>query len=131
MANLSLIKSLSKEKKITLKSLSEKVGISEQGMQKILKENTTSIVTIEKIAQALCVSPAIFFDDYSEPKQEAMPESDEQDKEPRATANGNGAIAIAGSGNVTIPQAVLEMLREKDRQLAEKDEIIKQFIMRK
>lgn len=129
MANLHLIKSIAKEKKITLKSLSEQVGISEQGMQKILKENTTSIVTLEKIAKILSVHPAVFFDNYTADQSEG--EQQPSDTKPHATANGNGAIAIAGSGNVTVPQIVLEMLAEKDRQLAAKDEIIKQYIMRK
>lgn len=131
MANLHLIKSIAKEKKITLKSLSEQVGISEQGMQKILKENTTSIVTLEKIAKILSVHPAVFFDNYTVEQSQGENDPSADDTKPHATANGNGAIAIAGSGNVTVPQIILEMLAEKDRQLAAKDEIIKQYIMRK
>lgn len=61
-------------------------------------------------------------------EQEQRPDGNEP---PRATANGDGAIAIAGDGNITIPKQVLDMLAEKDRQLAAKDDIIKQFIMRK
>lgn len=126
MANLSLIKALSKERKITLKSLSEQVGITEQGMQKILKDNTTSIVTLERIAQVLSVSPAVFFDDNSSPTHASR-----SSVIPQATANGDGAIAIAGDGNVTIPKQILDILAEKDRQLAEKDDIIKHYIMRR
>lgn len=64
-------------------------------------------------------------------EQPSEGEQQPSDIKPHAMANGNGAIAIAGSGNVTVPQIILDMLAEKDRQLAAKDEIIKQYIMRK
>lgn len=69
-----------------------------------------------------------FLTDIEQPSEG---EQQPSDTKPHAMANGNGAIAIAGSGNVTVPQIILDMLAEKDRQLAAKDEIIKQYIMRK
>lgn len=103
MANLNLIKTLVKEKRITLKEFARQCDMSEQGLHRILRDNTTSIDTLETIARALGVSPAVFFDQ--------TPGS--------ASATGDGAIAIAGSGNVTIPKEVLDMLAQKDARIAE------------
>lgn len=127
MANLSLIKILAKEKKITLKSLSEKAEITEQGLQKILKENTTSIATLEKISSILGVSPAVFFDDF-------MPDTEYEDVEehplssklvPHVSALGDHAIAV--NGNVKIQQQLLDIIANKDAAIAEKDARIKEL----
>lgn len=104
MANLQKIKTLSKERKITLRSLANQVGISEQGLQKIIRDNTTSISTVERIASILGVSPAVFFDE--------TPTS--------VNAMGDNSIAISGSGNeISIQQKFLDMLSEKDERIKE------------
>lgn len=51
MANLSLIKTLAKERKITLKSLSQSIGMTEQGMQSLIKNNATNTETLERICR--------------------------------------------------------------------------------
>lgn len=63
MVNLSKIKELAKDKDITIKSLAAQVGITEQGLHKMIKDNAASADTLDKIAQALDVSPIIFFQD--------------------------------------------------------------------
>lgn len=104
MANLQKIKTISKERKITLRSLANQVGISEQGLQKIVRDNTTSISTVERIAAILGVSPAVFFDE--------TPTS--------VNAMGDNSIAISGSGNeISIQQKFLDMLAEKDERIKE------------
>lgn len=104
MANLLLIKAFAKERRIPLKEVASKAGITEQGLWKLIHENSTSVATLENISNALGVSPAVFFGDA-----------------PAASANasGDGAIAIAGSGNVTIPKEVLDMLAQKDARIKE------------
>lgn len=104
MANLQKIKTISKERKITLRSLANQVGISEQGLQKIIRDNTTSISTVERIASILGVSPSVFFDE--------TPTS--------VNAMGDNSIAISGSGNeISIQQKFLDMLAEKDERIKE------------
>lgn len=61
MANLQIIKKLAKDKGITLKSLAEQAGLTEQGLHKAIAANSTSIDTLERIAAQLEVSPRIFF----------------------------------------------------------------------
>lgn len=108
MANLLKIREIAKSKGITLISLAKAVGISEQGLQLILRKNVTSTDTLELIAAHLNVPVSTFFDDHC----------------PTAQANGDGAMAIAGNNNVTIPKEVLVMLQNKDKQLQEKDKLI-------
>ena len=64
--NLLIIRQLAKEKNITLKELAEKSGISEQGMQKILREENTKISTLYSIANVLEVPITKFFEDIVE-----------------------------------------------------------------
>ena len=61
MANLHRIRDLCLEKKITLKDLANKVRISEVGLQRIIKTNSTKVDTLEKIAKALDVDIYEFF----------------------------------------------------------------------
>lgn len=61
MANLSVIKELCSERSISLKTLASRVNISEMGLQRIIKTNSTSIRTIEKIADVLEVPISVFF----------------------------------------------------------------------
>ena len=63
MANLFKIKEIARSKKISLRSLAEDVGISEQGLQKLIRTNTAKIETIELIAKRLEVPVGVFFDD--------------------------------------------------------------------
>ena len=61
MANLSIIRELCKRKKIPLKELAELLDISEHGLQRILRSNSTKIDTLERIAEILKVPINIFF----------------------------------------------------------------------
>lgn len=63
MVNLSKIKELAKDKDITIKSLAAQAGITEQGLHKMIKDNSASADTLDKVAQALGVSPVVFFQD--------------------------------------------------------------------
>ena len=65
MADLSKIKQLAKEKKIPLKEIALKVGITPVALSYLMKSNITSISNLEKIAEVLGVSPSVFFDNTS------------------------------------------------------------------
>lgn len=62
MANLQIIRSLLHERKISIRDFSKMIGITEQGLQKIMRENTTKVDTLETIADKLDVPIDIFFD---------------------------------------------------------------------
>lgn len=63
MANLQLIKTLAEKKNISLVSLAQEVGISEQQIHLMCRTNSTKITTLEKIASVLGVPITYFFDD--------------------------------------------------------------------
>lgn len=77
MANLLKIKELLKEKKITIKSFSADIGMTEQGLQKLIRDNSTKIETLELIAKKLNVSVMVFFDENTQ-ADNAQPLTDSQ-----------------------------------------------------
>lgn len=65
MKNLDIIKILAVQKKISLSEVASKVGITPQGLNKIIRSGSTSPETLEKIAVALGVPVSTFFDEGS------------------------------------------------------------------
>lgn len=61
----SLIKKLSEEKGISLKSLAESIKMTEQGMHAAFRNQTLTVAKLESIAQALQVDVKIFFSDFA------------------------------------------------------------------
>lgn len=57
------IKKLSQEKKITIKELSERIGMSFSGLYSALSNNTLKVYTLFKISKELKVPITYFFDD--------------------------------------------------------------------
>jgi len=68
MANLNIIRKIAEEKKISLKEIAESAGVTQNGLQRILNENSTKIETLEKIAKHLEVPVSIFFEEYGQMK---------------------------------------------------------------
>jgi transcriptional regulator with XRE-family HTH domain len=64
--NSQKIKELCKKNNMTLKELSEKIGLSQTGLQGIFKNNSTSIETLQKICQVFNVSVEYFFSPIEE-----------------------------------------------------------------
>lgn len=62
MANLQKIKDLSKDKNIPIKSIAETIGVSEQGLHKMIREETMSVVVLEQVARILSADISLFFD---------------------------------------------------------------------
>lgn len=65
MANLQIIKELAAKKNLTLDQLSKDLGITPQALSKIMRENSTRIDTLERIAYELDVPVSIFFETKS------------------------------------------------------------------
>lgn len=63
MANLQKIRELSKIHKIPIKAVAEIVGVTEQGLHKMIREKTMSVEVLEKVARIFGVSVCCFFDD--------------------------------------------------------------------
>lgn len=65
MANLLKIKELAQEKNIALKDIANEVGITPQALSKLMRLGSTNTDTLERIANKLGVSAAVFFDSPS------------------------------------------------------------------
>lgn len=63
MANLQKIKDLAEDRKMSIRDLAEKVGLKENQIHVMCRTNSTKIDTLEKIAYALGVPVAYFFDE--------------------------------------------------------------------
>ena len=63
MVNLQLIKKLADEKNILLTDIANELGITQQALSKIIRNNSTKIETLERIALILKVPVTIFFED--------------------------------------------------------------------
>lgn len=117
MANLLIIKELADKKNISLKDLATELKITPDGLQKMMKRNSTTTETIEKIASILGVQAGIFFEGYNSANQ---------------LINGNGNTASI-FGNITAEDMankdkeishLKELLAEKERVIEEKERTI-------
>lgn len=101
MINLKKIKQIAKERNLSLKELSNEIGITEQGLQNLMSKNTCNLSTLQKIAEALDVSEVVFFDQYT----------------PYHTNNVSINTGINGSPNAILSNGTnsleVELLRER------------------
>lgn len=63
MPKLHRIKELSKIHRTPIKSLAVMLGVTEQGLHKMIREETMSVAILERIARILGVSVCCFFDE--------------------------------------------------------------------
>ena len=110
MANLKKIKDLAQQRGVTLARIAEAVDITPTGLSLIIRENSTRVETLEKIADFLNVPISSFFDD-----------------EPLPPAQGNTANVgnkFRGNLNVGSDQNISRALDILEGQLKAKDEQI-------
>jgi transcriptional regulator with XRE-family HTH domain len=109
MANLFIIRELSQNKGITLRDIAAKVGISEDGLQKMIKNGRTNTETLEKIAGVLDVPIGIFWmDNYINQKN----------------TNGDNISGNSIIVNKTEVDKLHDIIRVKDEQINKLLEII-------
>lgn len=121
MANLLIIKDIAETKNISLKDVAIKLGITPDGLQKIIKRNSTTTETLEKIANVLGVHVGVFF--------EGCPASSQLIK-----GNGNAASIYGDvtAGVIADKEKEIEhlkaLLEEKERVIIEKERTIQILI---
>lgn len=98
MANLQKIKTLVKEKNMTLADLAEQIGITPTGLSLMIRDGKTMTDKLENIAHILNVRVGVFFD---------------EDEVPAANATEQ-------------PDLFKDLLKQKDEIIAQKDTIIAQ-----
>lgn len=65
MLNLQKIKQLASAKDMTLVDVAKELGISKQSLNQMMRENSTKVSTLERIAEILDVPVTTFFDEVS------------------------------------------------------------------
>ena len=101
MANFQLIKTLTRQKGMTLAQLAEGLEITPAGVTTIITTNSTNTKTIEKIAHILGVRVGVFFDE----------------PEPEETSDPNSVIAQKDA-----------IIAQKDKIIEQKDEVIRVLV---
>lgn len=86
MANLQLIKEFADKKNITLAQIANELGITPQALSKIMRNNSTKIETLERIADILKVSVTLFFD---KPENKGVKQVSHGDCSPNTIGDGN------------------------------------------
>lgn len=72
----SRIKFIAERKKISLRQLCIKIGMSEQTFYKMLRNESTTVATLEKIAEGLDVPMSYLFGEHDDPEQTSFKKKD-------------------------------------------------------
>jgi transcriptional regulator with XRE-family HTH domain len=106
MANLFIIRDLANKKGMTLRELSQRIGMSEDGLQKIIRKGVTTTVNLEKIANVLGVPVSCFFDDTLVNQQISV------------GGNAGGAIKMVGGDDYSKTALCPGALQEAQQEVA-------------
>lgn len=103
--NYNKIRSLSEERKLSIRKLCIQTGITDVGFRKMIEKDTMKIATLEKIAGVLKVHPVYFFKDDGKPEDHQIKDrpGDYEKKEP---------VSLHYE-----TELLKELIREKDKRL--------------
>lgn len=102
------LKDIAKAKNILIKDLAKEIGITRQGLQKVMDNETIGLNLVKRICEVLNISPSKFFDSGS-----------------FGLILNNGVNQVVGNGNKMVIEnkdKEIEMLKQ---QIIDKEEIIK------
>lgn len=91
--NLQRIRTIAREKNITMRRLAQELGITPQGLNSIILNNSTTLEKLDKIAEVLCVSPGEFFD-YDDNKNCFMEVMDKYQEEKPKPESANDEMSL-------------------------------------
>jgi transcriptional regulator with XRE-family HTH domain len=111
MANLQLIKDIAEAKKIPLSVIALELGITPQALSKLIRNNSTKIETLERIATILKVPVTTFF--HNETNSNIVSQSTIGDNSPNIAINHNALLE--------------ERIKSLEALLSEKERLIKVY----
>jgi transcriptional regulator with XRE-family HTH domain len=113
MSNFNVIKEIAKQKNISIRELSSRIGKDETTLQAIFRNGSTNTRTIEDIAKVLDVPVGVFFDNSYYQKNEV--------------STNNGIVGIQGEGHqitnndiagmIELHKGYQELLKKRDEQV--------------
>lgn len=124
MANFLLIRDIAENKNITLRVLAARIGISEDGLQKLITNGSTKTSTLETIARELEVPVGIFFEGW-QPANHSVANGQGS----AASIYGNATAGVIADRDKEI-EHLKQLLDEKDKIITEKERLI-QVLMNK
>lgn len=108
MANLLKITEILNKKNIPIGEFAQSIGMTYQGLNKIIRENSTKIDTLELIAQKLDVSVSTFFNETP---------VENQSEELRVLINNNALLAETNAklteANIKLTDRLLDLTDPK------------------
>lgn len=123
MLNLQKIKVLAKQKGIAQTEIAKQLGMSSQAFSKILRENSTKVSTLERIAEILDVPVTTFFDEVSHVNTVSI-NTGVQD-----SPNAVQSVGSDNSSEVALLKSRIELLEELNRSYKEQIELLRNQIL--
>ncbi|MDR3188600.1 MAG: helix-turn-helix domain-containing protein [Prevotellaceae bacterium] len=106
MVNLIRIKEIAKLKRITIRELAMAADITEQGLQRLIRTNSTTVQTIDLIAKKLGVPVGVFFGEACAPENDSA-----------AVEVQGGARQMAHGEAAECAEFYSEVVKKKDEQI--------------
>lgn len=128
MANLQKIKDLAEKQNISIRMLAERVGLKENQIHVMCRNNSTKIDTLEKIAKELGVSVSYFFDEEECTNRPTVLNERTVGERAKYVEGNNNQLNEAGAHDNTLTASADAVLTERVKSLealvAEKNERI-------
>lgn len=123
MLNLQKIKVLAKQKGIAQTEIAKQLGMSSQAFSKILRENSTKVSTLERIAEILDVPVTTFFDEVSHVNTVSI------NTGVQGSPNAVQSVGSDNSSEVALLKSRIELLEELNRSYKEQIELLRNQIL--
>lgn len=120
MLNLQKIKSLASESGTTLVDVAKQLGISKQSLNQMIRENSTKVSTLERIAEILGVPVATFFDEPTHTNTISIN---------TGVQGSPNAVQSVGSLEVALLKSRIELLEELNQSYKEQIELLRNQII--
>lgn len=123
MLNLQKIKTLAKQKGIAQTEIAKQLGISSQAFSKILRENSTKVSTLERIAEILDVPVTTFFDSPVHTNTISI------NTGVQGSPNAVQSVGSGSSGEVALLKSRIELLEALNQSYKEQIELLRNQIL--
>ncbi|GHV43605.1 hypothetical protein FACS1894180_3180 [Bacteroidia bacterium] len=126
MANFKPIRDLAKKKNITLRELANNINVSDDTIQKIIKNGRTNTETLEKISKELDVPVGVFFEDKKGITGEISENVDIEDikQEKYASYFKTGDIGDGSTVNPNDFKLLIDLVNQKSALIEQKEQYI-------
>jgi len=123
MLNLQKIKQLASVKNMTLVDVAKELGISKQSLNQMMRENSTKVSTLERIAEILDVPVTTFFDSPVHTNTISI------NTGVQGSPNAVQSVGSGSSGEVALLKSRIELLEALNQSYKEQIELLRNQIL--